>query len=1115
MSATADTGDADDDVDTGDILPTIFDNTKHHLGPSLRSTFPEHDRIDIATGYFDLRGWDSLSDLVDAKPTDADGPVARVLVGMVAPSDSRQMLESLHKEVLPDDEHSDTADFETARLRRAQLVAHLREQLMRGLSTAEGQRTLQSLKRQLTEGKVEIKVFTARPLHGKAYVLHNYGHYAIPIMGYLGSSNLTRAGLFTNLELNVDILDQDAATKLSTWFEVLWNDDFALPVTAEIIALIEESWADEQQATPYEVFLKVCHAMSQDVRDGYGYVLPASLQNLLLDYQDSAVRILARRIIRRGGTMLGDVVGLGKTLTAVATAAMLQNAEDYTTLVLCPKNLEKMWQEHLDAYEINGRVIPYSMAAKQLPDLKRHHLVICDESHNLRTNTRKDYEAIKTYVRSNDAKVLLLTATPYNLAFEDVANQIGLYIENDDDLGIEPSAAIAIDAGLVDKVDGKASTLAAFRLSNEAEDWKRLMSDHLVRRTRSFIKRTAKKQTVTLDDGRTVEREYLEFADGTPFYFPERVARPISHDFGDDDAARFMEDDSTLDAIKGLLLPRYTLAAYDDPRRPHTKEDLATLEDIRTGRGNVAGFVRTGLFKRLSSSGHSFILSLQRQRARNELFLYAIAERLPVPLGNFTEQQFGVTDGDIEDAEGALGTAQARYAHLKQTLPKSTKWLNSTVFTDELRADLEQDNQTLEGLLEKFGAWDAAKDSKINALVDLIREQHPGEKVLIFTEYKDTADYVAQTLEDAGVAKVGLATGDSGDPAAIARRFSPGSNKLPGGIAPDSVAADGIDVLVATDVLSEGQNLQDAHIVVNYDLPWAIIKLIQRAGRVDRVGQKSDTVYVYLISHEKVEQQISLRKRIKERLESAAQAFGSDEQFFGTDKEVTLLGNFYEGSLSDEEGEEEGADTVSEAWLVWSNAAAKHPEIANRVLNLPDMVHSTRNQYTRENDGAVVCYVNTKSGIDAFAVATGGQDGLRVRERLLTPLEAFKIFQAEPETPTQELRADHFDRLRDLVRGPLTSEVVSAGNLKGVRKRVWERFGGTLMAKLAGDALNELHARPLQQFAEQRLRAALRNRMSDDDVLALLRQLHEDERLVVRTTESDPVRVVCSLGVRD
>ena len=141
------------------------------------------------------------------------------------------------------------------------------------------------------------------------------------------------------------------------------------------------------------------------------------MQDLLLDYQVTAVRTLARRIVRRGGTMLGDVVGLGKTLTAVATALMLQAAEDYSTLVLCPKNLETMWQEHLDAYGVEGaRVVPYSMADRILPDLKLFKLVICDESHNLRNDTTKAHEAIRDYVRRNSSKVLLLTATPYNLS---------------------------------------------------------------------------------------------------------------------------------------------------------------------------------------------------------------------------------------------------------------------------------------------------------------------------------------------------------------------------------------------------------------------------------------------------------------------------------------------------------------------------------------------------------------------------------------------------------------------------------------------------------------------------------------------------------------------------
>lgn len=1101
-------------------MPTIFDNSETNtLGGSLLKTFPEHKRIDVATGYFDLRGWGTFSDLVDAKQLperDAGEPAARILVGMVAPSAAEAMLQDLQDQVRVPDPHANIADFESARSRQAQLVNHLREQLMRGLSTKEGQASLRSLKRQLRAGLVEIKVFTRRPLHGKAYILHNPGHYALPVMGYLGSSNLTASGLYSNLELNVDVLDQDAAQKLDEWFTTHWDDPFSLPITEQVIELIEESWAAEKQPTPFEVFLKVCHSMSQDVRDGYGYVLPPSMQNLLLEYQESAVRILARRIIRRGGTMLGDVVGLGKTLTAVATAMLLQAGEDYSTLVLCPKNLEEMWQKHLDAYDINGRVVPYSMAAKVLPELKRFQLVICDESHNLRTNTRKDYDAIQQYVRGNDSKVLLLTATPYNLAFEDVANQIGLYLDEDDDLGIEPMAALAVNPALAEKVDGKINTLAAFRLSEEAEDWKRLMSDHLVRRTRSFIKRTAKKKQVELADGQTVELEYLQFSDGTPFFFPTRISKPVSHDFDDDDPARLMEDDETLDAIKSLLLPRYVLASYDSPKRRHTDEDKRILEDIKTGRGNVAGFVRTGLFKRLSSSGHSFIQSLQRQRSRNELYLYAIENRLRVPLGNFSDKQFGVTDEDIEDAEGTHGSPSSRYEHLQKHLPESTKWLNSSIFTDALAADLKRDNDTLTWLLDRYGAWDSSKDSKINALVDLLTKEHPGEKVLVFTEYKDTAEYVARALEEAGIQNVGLATGDKASrPADVARRFSPASNTLPGAEAHDHEIEDPIDVLIATDVLSEGQNLQDAHIVVNYDLPWAIIRLIQRAGRVDRIGQKSLNVYVYLISHERVEEQISLRQRIKQRLESSAQAFGSDEQFFGSDSEIRILDNFYDGKLEDDGVGDEEADAVSEAWLVWSNALEKHPEIAHRVLAMPDMIQSTRSQYIHESHSCVVCYVNTTSGVDAFAVSKGGEDGMRERERLITPYEAFKLFYAEPETPTAELRDDHFERLQHLVHGPLSSDSVATGNLKGVRKRIWERFTGTLFMRGAEDALNALHERPLQKAAEMKLRGALRNRVTDDDLVTILNQLHEDDKLVIKSVDKDPLLVVCSLGVRD
>ncbi|MFE9453273.1 helicase-related protein [Streptomyces sp. NPDC006739] len=1111
-------------------MPEIFDNLNdQQLGPALKQSLTAFTTVDVATGYFDMRGWEAFQELVEARrdysvDDAAPSPTVRLLVGMVAPSDSQTMLDSLQREIQAADADAEQFhDMETAHSRKAQLVKHLRNQLMRGLATNRGRATLQALRSQLAHGLVQVKVFTEKPLHGKTYIFHKPGDHHTPRFAYVGSSNFTGAGLYSNLELNIEVADKDATQKLADWFSDRWDDPFSLPITAEIIDLISASWAGEQP-TPFEVYLKVCHELSQDARAGMGYVLPPSMKDLLLDYQETAVRTLARRIVRRGGTMLGDVVGLGKTLTAVATALMLQGAEDYSTLILCPKNLEPMWLKHIEKYDVNARVVPYSMAAKRLPELKRFNLVICDESHNLRNNTRIDYEAIHQYIRDNSAKVLLLTATPFNLAFEDVANQIGLYLDDDDDLGIEPTVALSKDPSLRFKVDGKTNTLTAFRRSTEAEDWKRLMSDHLVRRTRSFVKRTAKKELVTAADGTQTEREYLQFANGQRFHFPTRVPVPLVHHFAADDAAREMESDTTLDAVASLLLPRYRLASYDNVKASHTEQDLAILEDIRSGRGNVVGFVRTGLFKRLSSSGHSFIVSLTRQRTRNELFIYAIENNLPLPIGSFTDAQLQFTDLD-PDAEtrsdGALrhGDMGGRYNRLTQSLPKSTKWINSTVFTPALLADLKRDNATISRLLSEFGTWDVTRDSKVNRLVDLLRNDHPGEKVLIFSEYVDTAAYVAQALTDAGIGRVGLVSGDTEDPAEVARRFSPRSNALPTDeIDPlTRVAADEeLDVLVATDVLSEGQNLQDAHIVVNYDLPWAIIRIIQRAGRVDRIGQTSDKVYVYIITHDKVEQQINLRRRIKQRLADSAEAFGSDEQFFGSEREVEILEDLYHGKLTDSDEDEGEADAVSEAFLVWSNAEERYPSVVKRVLSSQDNIGSTRSPRIAETGNQVACFINTQSGVEAFAISSPGNDGV-VTERLVTPLEALKVFEAEPDTATQVPLQDHFERVESLVHGPLTNEAVAEGNLTGTRKRVWERLHGstgTLFTDQAREALNALHERPLTEHANARLRIALRNRYSYDDLIEVLNQLHQDDRLVIRTSETDPIKIVCSIGVR-
>ncbi|MFC7384723.1 helicase-related protein [Sphaerisporangium rhizosphaerae] len=1084
-------------------MTRIFDNIKDKLGEHLQVTLQEFERMDVAVGYFNLRGWRIFDQIVREKTT-GDGPTVRILIGMVTAGPQDETLEHLQAAV--DGAGRPEADATVARDRKAQFLDQLRTQLMRGLPSASDRATLQSLRSFLADNNVAIRVFTRRPLHGKTYIFHRVDSNN-PIIGFVGSSNLTAPGLTHNLELNVDVVDSTAAANLAEWFENRWDDKFSRPVTADILALLDESWATAEPRRPYEVFLKVCYDLSRDVREGLAeYSIPPEIGSRLLDYQTTAVRTLARRIMTRGGTMLGDVVGLGKTLTAIAVALMLRDEHGYMPLVVCPKNLVSMWEEHLEAYELHGRVVAYSMAHAILPELRRYGFVIVDESHTLRNDTRRDYKAVQDYIHANESKTLLLTATPYNIRFLDVANQLGLYIDEDEDLGITPTKALAQDPRLADKVDGKITTLAAFRRSEDPDDWKRLMSEHLVRRTRSFIRSSYAK---TDDDG----LEYLEFSDGRRFRFPAREPRPISHSFGQNDPASIMADDDTLRTLTALSLPRYQMGKYLIKNPELNDDERLFVENLNRGRGQVAGFVRTTFYKRLSSCGYSFTLSLRRHIARNELFTYAIDQGLPIPTGTIVDTNLvdddDPTASELDTAERLGDDPARRYEALSSAAPNSVTWVRPSMFTAALRADLDRDTAALRGLLVSYGGWSADVDSKLAALLKLIQKTHPDEKILVFTEYKDTATYVGAELKAAGVSAVGVVTGDSDNPTALAHRFAPASNTLPGHEVHST--ADELRILIATDVLSEGQNLQDAYIVVNYDLPWAIIRLIQRAGRVDRIGQQSDQVFIYSFFHESVDAVISLRQRIAARLSANAEAFGSDEQFFGTDGEVKAITDLYNGTLDDLDAAEE-VDASSLAYQYWRAAEQLDPAYAERVAALPDMIDATRRRRVTDMDDGVLCYVRTEAGIDGFAFAN--PDG---EPRLLTGHEVLRAFESTPDEPGLEIRPDHEDLVKELVRGVLATPHVAAGRLRGVRRTLWRRLGETLQTHDLDTtvALDALYQHPLTAEADRRLRRAVRNGVSDEDLASRIASLHRDNQLVIQSrTDNDSVRIVSTMGVR-
>lgn len=1086
-------------------MTRIFDNIKQDLGPHLEKTLQVSNTMDVAVGYFNLRGWAVFDQLVREKAeswNEGDPPIVRILIGMVTAGLQQETLDALQADL--EGKGESDADANAARERKAILIEQLRLQLMRGLPTSADRAVLQSLRDLLSTGAIEIKVHTRRPLHGKAYVCHRED-LNNPITGFVGSSNLTRPGLTANYELNVDVLDTTAAATLAQWFVDRWNDKFSRLITADLLDLLDESWARREPRRPYDVFLKVCYDLSRDVREGLAeYSVPGVISEQLLEYQATAVQTLARRIMTRNGTMLGDVVGLGKTLTAIAVALMLRDEHGYMPLVVCPKNLVSMWEEHFEAYDLHGRVVSYSMAHAVLPTLRRYQLVIVDESHTLRNDTRRDYKAIQDYIHANDSKALLLTATPYNIRFQDVANQLGLYIDDDDDLGIAPVNAMLADPKLVDKVDGKTTTMAAFRRSEDPDDWKRLMSEHLVRRTRTFIKNNFAQ---TDADG-----PYLEFADGSRFRFPQRIPKPVDHSFGEDDPAALMAGDVTLDTITSLRLPRYELGNYRSSTSAPTEAEQEFIDNLARGRGHVAGFVRTTFYKRLSSCGHSFTLSLKRHVARNELFLYAIDNGLAIPAGTITENQFGEDDDpNEENDEDTAASAEARHATLQRSNPAGLTWLRPELFTPALREALVEDTTALRSLLTLYGDWKPETDSKLDALIRLLQTDHPDEKVLVFTEYKDTAEYIGAALRATNIDKVGIATGDSENPTRLAQRFSPLSNTLLGH-EPDVTPSDELRVLIATDVLSEGQNLQDAHIVVNYDLPWAIIRLIQRAGRVDRVGQKADNVLLYSFFHESVDNVIDLRRRISARLHANAEAFGSDELFFGSDGETQTIADLYNGTLDDNDSGED-VDASSLAYQHWTRAAGEDAELAAKIAGLPDMISATRRKRMTDNDTGVVCYVRTDSGIDGFGRAS--TDGTTA---LLTGHEVLKTFEAAPEEPGLEPADDHDKLIETLVRGPLATPTLAAGRLRGVRRTLWNRLGATLHSHNAETsvALDDLYQHPLSKDAEHRLKRSLRNGASDDELATLIAALHRDGDLTVTARGGkDPIRIVSSMGIAE
>jgi len=368
-------------------------------------TLERSEHADFCVGYFNLRGWKQLDYKIE-QWSGEDDACCRLLVGMQTP-----LHEELRSFFSPSGE-SQAPDNQTVARLKKRMAEEFRDQLTYGVPTNEDESGLRRLARQIRDGKVRVKLFLRYPLHAKLYLLFR-NDYNNPITGFLGSSNLTLPGLSHQGELNIDVTDHDACRKLAKWFEDRWNDCWCLDISNELVEIINESWAGEREIPPYHIYVKMAYHLSQEARAGVSeYHLPREFEEKLFEFQKAAVKIAAHHLDKRGGVLVADVVGLGKTLTACVIARILQDDRFLETLIICPKNLVRMWEDYVANYRLIAKVLPISRAITGLSDLRRYRVVIIDESHNLRNRETKTYRAIHDYISKNDSKCILLTATP-------------------------------------------------------------------------------------------------------------------------------------------------------------------------------------------------------------------------------------------------------------------------------------------------------------------------------------------------------------------------------------------------------------------------------------------------------------------------------------------------------------------------------------------------------------------------------------------------------------------------------------------------------------------------------------------------------------------------------
>jgi hypothetical protein len=588
-----------------------------------------------------------------------------------------------------------------------------------------------------------------------------------------------------------------------------------------------------------------------------------------------------QRVRKLNGVIIGDVVGLGKTYIGAALMRTLER-EGYRPLVICPPHLVDMWETFCGRYEVNAHVLSHGQLRQPDFDLlaeikyRDRDLVLIDESHNFRHEDTLQYEKLYRYMQAQNRAAILVTATPLSNSPYDVYHQIRLFHDGDNTRIQIPAPNLRV---FFQKVDRKEA------------DLQDLLTHVMIRRTRKFVL-----EHYGAEDGKGRPCLLLQ---GTYYYFPGRDLNTVTYDVDQTYGGKYHEIVELL-SRKHLTLARYGLFNYLKPRA-RDKTAYAALHRVGP---QLLGLMRKILLKRMESSVDAFRVTIGNLLEVYRLFGAAFDKGI-VPAGEDQQKllyevarEGGATGVELDSLLGQLAAMNTGY------------WVGD-FDVPRLQADLKKDTETFEaihGLLLKLSH---THDDKLAHLEQLLANVPKVKKVLIFTEYADTARYLDRYLRTKRVKAV--VHGDIHESHVIervVRRFSPAYN--PPGL-PEGETE--LDLVISTDILAEGMNLQAAGMVVNYDLHWNPVRLIQRIGRVDRLAKEPMVVDVRnFLPATEIEKHLNLEERLSARIKEIHRVIGEDNKILHPDERLNenAMYAIYQ-KLDIEEGEESfGLDQVEQ-----------------------------------------------------------------------------------------------------------------------------------------------------------------------------------------------------------